>query len=591
MIGPSADGPRSDGGGADGGAASRDAIPWRRWGGAAFEEAAAGDLPLFLTLQTRWCAWCRRLEAETLADPRVARLLANEVIPVRVDAERLPHVRDRYIGQGWPTVAFLTPSGGVLWSGPFVTPDELLTAGNAVVEAWKDRGAELNAEVDRRRAAVLSARRRRTRSGMPRREAADDVLTYLRQAFDDRNGGFGDAPKYPAVDAVSLLHLQGVRLGSAEFVEMADRTLDGMLAGEMRSDAGGFHRYALEADWTRPSRERLLIVTAEIARTYAAAAAFRGREDWERVARDAFEWAVATLARGDGLMGTSVAAWSDGPDDGGGDDDDGVDRTAYADANAVWVRCLADAGVRLGEPQWIARASAAFARAREEFDPEGTAGRASLPVHHTLERGDPPEPLLVDAAEMLAAAVALARATGSVELLQYAGGIAARMRADLWSADEGFADRVATPDDPMAPPDRPFHENAAAVGPLLALDRLLSVGGARSQAERTLAFLSPVAAGYGIDAAAFALAADAFFDPPPLVVIRGAFGDPGSEGPALRAEATGRPETTWWLLTEDATLAGRVFSASGEPAAWVGKNGDWTGPFTRASDLAEALDP
>ncbi len=566
-------------------------IPWRDWGRAAFEEAAASKAPIFLSLQTRWCAWCRRLEHETFADPRVASLLASSAVPVRVDAERLPHVRDRYIGSGWPTNAFLTPSGGVLWTGPFVEPDELLSAARGVLSAWAERGPELEQELARRRAAVASGRRRRSRGGMPRREAADDVLTFLQQAFDARNGGFGDAPKYPAVDPVQLLYAQAERLGAPELAEMADRTLDGMLAGELRDpEEGGFYRYALGADWTRPSTERLLAVNGEIARCYARAAVLRRRDDWREAAERAIDWASAALTRDDGLMAASLAA-PGVPGDEGRSADRGAggesprDDTAFADANAIWIRCLAEAGEALERPVWIRRSKELLETARLRFDDDPE----ELPLHFLAEpEASSPRGLLVDTVELLAAAVAVARATGSVDALAYAEALAERMRPALWSEEGGFLERVPSPGDPLGTPERPFHENAAAAAALLSLDALADTAGARSQAERILAFLSPAASRYGLDAAGFALASAEFFSPAPLAVIRRGRDDP-AESDGWRAVVAQTPLGRAWLLTEDAPIGGREFRADGERSAWVKRDGDWRGPVRAPGELRALL--
>jgi uncharacterized protein YyaL (SSP411 family) len=567
---------RTDGGDGQGSAAPAvrgEGVPWRAWGPDAFAEAAEAGRPIFLSLQTRWCTWCRRLEQETFADRRVAGLLAESVVPIRADAERFPHVRDRYVTSGWPTNAFLTPSGGVLWSGPFVEAAELLTAARRVLAAWERQAEELEAELERRRAAIASARRQGSRGGMPRREAADSVLTFLRQSFDERNGGFGEAPKYPPVDAVALLYAQAERVGDAELLGMADRTLDGMLAGELVDpETGAFHRYALAADWTEPSTERLLTVNAELARCYALSAAFRDRADWREVAERAVDWAADALERPDGLMAGSVAAGA------------GVaarDDTAFADANAAWVRCLADAGAALGRADWVERAGAALEAARAAFDDDD----ASLLRHFVAEDADgAPRGLLVDAAEMLTAAVAVARASGEAETLAYASDLAERMRAELWSEDGGFRDRPHVPDDPLGAPERPFHENATAAAALLFLDALAEAGGTRSQAERTLAFLSPTAPRYGLDAAGFALATLEFFDAAPVAVVR----TNGAAG-ALRTAVANSARGRCWNLTEDAPVAGRTFEAAGDPAAWVKRDGDWSGPVTEASELRALL--
>src|SRR5690606_20853156 len=147
------------------------------------------------------------------------------------------------------------------------------------------RRAELQGEIDRRRRALEAARGRQVAVGLVRREAADDVFSALLDAFDPRNGGFGTAPKFPLPDAIELLFVQAARLGDEGSRAVAERTLDGMLAGELFDPIdGGSFRYALAADWTEPRREKPLETNAGLLRAYALGAHLLERRDWRAAA-------------------------------------------------------------------------------------------------------------------------------------------------------------------------------------------------------------------------------------------------------------------------------------------------------------------
>src|SRR5687768_5299395 len=126
-------------------------IHWRTWGAPAFAEAAAAGRPVLLNLSAVWCHWCHLMDETTLSDPTIITLLNSELVPIRVDADRSPHVQDRYIAGGWPTNAFLTPTGEVLWAGTYLEPDEFRKVAESVLAAWGTRRAELETEIERRR--------------------------------------------------------------------------------------------------------------------------------------------------------------------------------------------------------------------------------------------------------------------------------------------------------------------------------------------------------------------------------------------------------------------------------------------------------
>jgi len=77
------------------------------------KEAESRHTLLLVDFTTEWCGWCRKLEREVYPDPAVARQLSR-VVYLRVDAEQegAPLAR-RYCVTGFPTLLFLTPSGGV----------------------------------------------------------------------------------------------------------------------------------------------------------------------------------------------------------------------------------------------------------------------------------------------------------------------------------------------------------------------------------------------------------------------------------------------------------------------------------------------
>ncbi|HEX6065098.1 MAG TPA: DUF255 domain-containing protein, partial [Longimicrobiales bacterium] len=133
-------------------------IQWRSWGAKAFAEAAAANRPVLLNLTAVWCHWCHLMDETTYSDPALISLINDNFLPIRVDADKHPHVQDRYIAGGWPTNAFLTPTGEVLWSGTYVPPEEFSSVAQSVIDAWRQRHVELQQEIERRRKAMQAAR-------------------------------------------------------------------------------------------------------------------------------------------------------------------------------------------------------------------------------------------------------------------------------------------------------------------------------------------------------------------------------------------------------------------------------------------------
>jgi len=561
-------------------------IAWRAWSGEAFADAQSNDRPILLVITTVWSTDCARLDEVTFSDARVISLIERDFVPIRVDADRYPHVQDRYVTAGWPTLAFLTPTGEVLWADTFVEPARLCAVADGVRAAWRDRREEFRDEVARRRRALESSRRRHGTSGLVRREAADDVATAAREAFDARNGGFGGAPKFPVPAAVELLY-RLADTGEADYAAMADRTLDGMLAGELFDGRdGGFYRYALAEDWTAPRFEKLLDVNAAMLRAYALGAHVRGREDWLNAAERTIEWVESELRRPDGLWGGSLYADH-------GHDRDGAhsaaaaraDLTAYTNWNAQWIAALADAGARLRRDDWVRRAADALDTLLETMATPGGL------LYHYAEVGAEPriDFLVTDPLEAAVACLAVAQAAARPALITRAVELSHAMEGAFWADDGGFYDRAPSDHDlgALRLRDRPFEANSAAARLLVDLALLTGNRKHRAMAETVLASLSPRAGRYGVDAAVFAIAVEEFFQAPALVVV---VGDADAAGP-LRTAALSARVTSRRVIgaVNGATIGTLRFAAEPLPAAFVMGRRGRAGPVHDADALDREL--
>ncbi|MBI4544062.1 MAG: thioredoxin domain-containing protein [Gemmatimonadetes bacterium] len=491
-------------------------VHWQNWGRAALEEAAQQDKPVLLNLSAVWCRACQLMDETTYSDAAIIRLLNEQFLALRVDADRYPHVRDRYSAGGWPTNAFLTPTGEVLWAGNYVAPEAFRSVAEGVLAAWRGQRDELQLEIERRRKALAAARSRRPAVGLVRREAADDVLTAALDAFDARHGGFGTEPKFPQPHTIELLLVRGIRAGNQEWIEVASRTLDGMIAGQLWDHAaGGFFRYALAADWGEPRFEKLLDVNAGMLRAYSLGAQLLRRSDWAGVAERTGEWVERTLGQPHGLWGGSQAADEEyfrlSAGERAGRPAPYVDPSTYTNWAAHWIGALADAGARLGREAWIERAASAL---------EVLLARMAAPgdlLHHFQEPGSPPAMpgLLVDLVEAARACMQVAQAAGDRRFIDQARRLAGGMAAALWADEGGFLDHTRSSDDvgALRYRDCPFDVNATAARMLIHLALATGERSYRGMAERVLAPLSPVAGRYGVAGASFALAVEEFFDP------------------------------------------------------------------------------
>lgn len=89
-------------------------INWYAWGEAPFKKAKAEHKPVFLDVGTEWCTACNLMEEKTYTDTSIIRIINQNFIAIKADAEAQPDVGARFLEWGWPALIFLDSSGNQL---------------------------------------------------------------------------------------------------------------------------------------------------------------------------------------------------------------------------------------------------------------------------------------------------------------------------------------------------------------------------------------------------------------------------------------------------------------------------------------------
>jgi uncharacterized protein YyaL (SSP411 family) len=235
-------------------------IRWRRWGDAAFKEAAAADKPVLLGISAVWCHWCHVMDETTYSSPAVIDLINERYIPVRVDNDQRPDVNARYNMGGWPTTAILTPEGEVLKGATYVPPDAMQALLTQIADVYADPSSRL--EIAKRVAELKVLRAGRPLSPASAQLDASipaQVERTLAEQFDEQYGGFGQEPKFPQTPALHFLLDLCVRSPNERAQTMAQKSLHAMAGGGMYDHVeGGFFRYSTTRDFSVPHFEKML---------------------------------------------------------------------------------------------------------------------------------------------------------------------------------------------------------------------------------------------------------------------------------------------------------------------------------------------
>jgi len=302
-----------------------DPVAWHPWGDEAFREARERDVPLFLSIGYSACHWCHVMAAESFADPAVARALNEGFVPVKVDREERPDVDRVYMracqamtgSGGWPLTIIATPGGKPFWAGTYLPRESrygmpgLLDLLAVISERWRGARSELIEAGDRVAATIALG------DGGGAREPGEELLLAARgrlgETFDGRNGGFGDAPKFPTPHHVRFLLRMWRRDGDDEALGMAAATLDALARGGIhdRLDSG-LHRYATDAAWLVPHFEKMLADQATAVLAFVEGYGATGRRDYAAAAERILSYCERRLRSPSGAFFASEDADSEG---------------------------------------------------------------------------------------------------------------------------------------------------------------------------------------------------------------------------------------------------------------------------------------
>ncbi|MGD8718265.1 MAG: thioredoxin domain-containing protein [Candidatus Zixiibacteriota bacterium] len=305
---------------------AHDPVDWHPWGEEAFARARAEDKAVFLSVGYSTCHWCHVMQRESFQNPEIAAQMNAAFVCVKVDREERPDVDHLYMAAcqvmsgagGWPLTVVMTPEGRPFFAGTYFPPqarygrpgmDELVPR---LAGLWAERRDEAAAASDEV-VGLLS----RMSGGAGGGELTEDLLrtafAELAADFDERNGGFGRAPKFPMPVNLLFLLRYGRRAGNAPAREMAGKALRAMRRGGVYDQLGfGFHRYSTDAEWRVPHFEKMLYDQALLAMAYAEAYQAAGDPFYEETAREVFEYVGRDLTSPDGTFYAAEDADSEG---------------------------------------------------------------------------------------------------------------------------------------------------------------------------------------------------------------------------------------------------------------------------------------
>ena len=315
-------------------------VHWQPWDDQALALARSTGKPILLSVGYSSCHWCHVMAHESFEDDSTAEIMNEHFVCIKVDREERPdldkvyqlahHMLTRSSG-GWPLTIFLDPVTHIpFFSGTYFPKRAMYQSPSFVhlllriSQAYAAQRSEIGEQGVRLVALLKSTLSKSTDEQEEASENIADLRVFakafkeLRQSYDERNGGFGGAPKFPMPTSLDLL-LQYWSFADPNentrqmALDMTLTTLTKLCRGGIRDHlGGGFCRYSVDEEWMIPHFEKMLYDNGALLSLLANAYAIDPDRLFKESIEEAADWMMRELQSDSGGFYSSFDADSEG---------------------------------------------------------------------------------------------------------------------------------------------------------------------------------------------------------------------------------------------------------------------------------------
>lgn len=266
-------------------------VHWWPYGDQALNKAKELNKLVFVSIGYSSCHWCHVMAHESFEDETTAKFLNDHFVSIKVDREEYPEV-DHYFQSacsamtgrgGWPLTVFLTPDGKPFFAGTYFPKvgrqglPSFMDILKHITDLFHTNPQSLNESADTLvkeiNSPVKLEKKVEFQGHFPPPSA---VMNALKNFADVKNGGYGEAPKFPHFpffEWASEQILEGMipqELGK----HIADSVERMLMGGNYDHVKGGIHRYSTDAQFMVPHFEKMLYDQAGLLRVLAKMSQF-----------------------------------------------------------------------------------------------------------------------------------------------------------------------------------------------------------------------------------------------------------------------------------------------------------------------------
>src|SRR5262249_52368430 len=283
--------------------------------------------PILLSIGYSACHWCHVMERESFEDEKIAALMNDLFVNIKVDREERPDLDEIYMNAvqmltgrgGWPMTVFLTPEGKPFYGGTYFPPEDRYGVAGfpKILQGVANAYREKPHEVERSVGQILTGLQRMSVSTESQQSFSSDIIGQsaerLTQAYDADHGGVGKAPKITNRGGYEIFFCQYYHSKANRFLDIVNHTLKNKgTRGIYDHLGGGFHRYSVDEKWLVPHFEKMLYDNAQLVRIYAQVYRVTGEPLFKQVVDETMTYLMREMLHSEGGFYSTQDADSEG---------------------------------------------------------------------------------------------------------------------------------------------------------------------------------------------------------------------------------------------------------------------------------------
>jgi len=298
-------------------------VNWYPWGAEALKKAKDENKLILVSIGYSACHWCHVMEHESFEDEKVAAVMNEYFVCIKVDREERPDIDQIYMSAvqlmsgrgGWPLNCICLPDQRPIYGGTYFRKNDWTSLLFNLADFYKQKPAE----ADEYALKLTEGIRQYESIGFVNEQPEYDkddlqlIVDNWKKYFDKEEGGMGSSPKFPMPNNWQFLMRYAYLMNDSEVAQIVSLTLKKMAFGGIYDHiGGGFARYSVDGRWHVPHFEKMLYDNAQLVSLYSEAYTWKSSQLYKQVVDEIITFTLRELSSPEGAFYSALDADSEG---------------------------------------------------------------------------------------------------------------------------------------------------------------------------------------------------------------------------------------------------------------------------------------